>query len=593
MISTRGANALVVPVIKENANGIKYWEKKYYRFSMDNIKKYFEIFQQIKTDGYILEGEFNDNSWYVTNKKEDTKATTITFPFEIHSEINLSLKAFWLICVKERIYDAYNLVGRMRYLYRIIYASNNFNRDMFEEFKDWFEIVTATEDLSKIKCSWTSVRKLTTRYLNFVNIPNNNIYITIINRVLSKKSEKKARDIPPFKHLIIFDELIDKFYQLKGVDVEYLQETYKPILIWWKLTSVIPIRIGEFVRLKMNCAYYNKVKKGYYIDIPRIKNKEKIDDNIVMGVEYTIQTLKIHESLAKLIIDFKLLNDKNEKFLFNCRFYFDHIDAGRKDYFKKISKVDKIILTTNDFRFLLKRFYKNVIRNIFGQEVCFKHYYRLPEDFDNKIVELQPGDTRHIAVSNLVELGVNPLSIAWYCHHDNIKTQDNYSRYILEEAEVKAKLLGRKLASMYRRANEINIQTRKLDIIKARIKLDKGGFQVDYGVCDAQHGMFDCEDVECLFCNHFTPIVTKENRVMIKRIADEHRKNIMSEFEKIQTTITFLLDQLSITVSKDVDNHFEGSVREESLLQTAYNQTIELKNKLAKVEAINYLTEEI
>ena len=588
---TRGTDSLVMSTIKKSANGIKYWQKSYYCFSIDDIDKYLRIFQQLKVQGYILEGEFNDNKWYVVNRKEDIKATTITFPFEIHSEINLSLKAFWVICVKERIYDAFNLASNIVYLNHIIYASNNFNKDIFEEFSEWLKIVSTTEDLSGLKCSWKRMKKMVTRYLNFIDVPSKKIYITIINSILGKKIKMRSRDIPPFKDLVTFDELINEFYELKNV--EYLQETYKPILMWWKLTSVIPIRIGEFVRLKMNCVYYDKVKKGYYIDIPRIKNIEKIDDDVVMGVEYVIQTLKIHEYLAKLIIDFKLLNDKGEEFLFNYKFYFDHLSMGNRKYIEKYSKLDKKILTTSNFGKLLKRFYNNIMKKTLKQKICFKDIYRLPEDFDNKIVALQPGDTRHIAVSNLVELGINPLSIAWYCHHDNIKTQDNYSRYILEEAEVKSKLLGRKLASMYRRANEINIQTRKLDIIKARIKLDEGGFQVDYGVCDAPHGMFDCEDVECLFCNHFTPIVTKENRVMIKRIADEHRKNIMSEFEKIQTTITFLLDQLSITVSKDVDNHFEGSVREESLLQTAYNQTIELKNKLAKVEAINYLAEEI
>lgn len=590
----RGADALVISTIKENANGIKYWEKNYYCFSIDDIDKYLKIFQQLKVERYILEGEFSDNKWYVTNKKEDTKATTITFPFEIHSEINLSLKAFWLICVKERMYDAFNLVGRMLYLYNIIYTSNNFNEGMFEEFSDWFKIVTVAEELSGIKDCWRSARKVIVKYLNFVDSSNKNIYITIVNRILSKKNKKRAREIPPFKHLIIFDELIDEFYELKGKNIEYLQETFKPVLIWWKITSVIPIRIGEFVRLKMDCAYYDEKKKGYYIDIPRIKNKERIDSDIVMGVEYTIQTLKIHESLAKLITDFKLLNDKKKKFLFNYNFYFAHLKTHNKTYIKRYLKIHKIIMSSSNFRFLLKRFYNNIIKNIFGQEICFKDYYRLPEDFDNKIVALQPGDTRHIAVSNLVELGVNPLSIAWYCHHDNIKTQDNYSRYIIEEAEVKAKLLGRKLASMYNRmANEINIQTRKLDLIKANIKLNEGGFEVDYGVCGALHGMFDCEEIECLLCGDFIPIVTKENRVAIKRIASEHRKSIMSEFEKIQTTITFLLDQLSVTVSKDEDNHFEGSSREEALLKNAYNQTIELKNKLAKLEAINYLSEEI
>lgn len=588
----RGEDALVVSTIKKNANGIKYWEKNYYCFSIDDIERYLKIFQQLKVHGYILEGEFNDNRWYVTNKKEDIKATTITFPFEIHSGINLSLKAFWLICVKERIYDAFNLASNIVYLSHIIYSSNNFNKDMFEEFSDWLKVVSAAEELNEIKTSWKRMRKMTTRYLNFVDIPNKNIYITIVNSTLGKKAKMRARDIPPFKHLVTFDELMDEFYELR--DIEYLQETYKPILMWWKLTSVIPIRIGEFVRLKMNCVYYDKEKKGYYINIPRIKNTEKIDGDVVMGIEYEIQTLKIHESLAKLIIDFKLINDKGEKFLFNYKFYFDHLPMGNKKFVEENSRLDKIILTTSNFGKLLKRFYNNVMKKTFKQEICFKDIYRLPEDFDNKIVALQPGDTRHIAVSNLVELGVNPLSIAWYCHHDNIKTQDNYSRYIIEEAEVKAKLLGRKLASMYNRmANEINIQTRKLDIIKAHIKLNEGGFEVDYGVCGALHGMFDCEEIECLLCGDFIPIVTKENKVAIKRIASEHRKSIMSEFEKIQTTITFLLDQLSVTVSKDEDNHFEGSAREEGLLQNAYNQTVELKNKLAKLEAINYLSEEI
>lgn len=56
-------DALVISTIKKNANGIKFWGKNYYCFSIDDIETYLKIFEQLKVEGYILEGKFNDNSW--------------------------------------------------------------------------------------------------------------------------------------------------------------------------------------------------------------------------------------------------------------------------------------------------------------------------------------------------------------------------------------------------------------------------------------------------------------------------------------------------------------------------------------------------
>lgn len=299
-------NTLAIPVIKENKFGVQYLEKKYYYFSKDDTEKYLEIFQELKNEGYILKGNFNDNNWKVTNKKEDFKVIPIDFPFEVHSEINLSLKAFWLICVKNKIMDAINTFVGMTHLCKMIYVSNNFNKESIEEFKDWLCDISRNEEGKMIQ-SWRQTKTMAIKYLNFINTLTTNSYIKEIDCILKVNIKNNSRDIPPFEDLLIFDEIIDDFFSSTNKDMAYLQETYRPIQLYWKLTTIIPTRIGEFIRLKTDCINYSKEKKGDYINIPRIKNIEKIEEDKVMGVEYTIQTLPIHKSIVKLIYKQHLL----------------------------------------------------------------------------------------------------------------------------------------------------------------------------------------------------------------------------------------------------------------------------------------------
>lgn len=589
-------NALAISTLRESENGIKYWVSERYTFTLGDMDEYLKKFKELKEKKYIICENFNENNWILCNQKEDFKTKTIKFPFEFNKELNISIKAFVVVMITTNI-DPVTLGQYVGNIVEIIYESNNFDEEIIEEFKEWLSDVAYHEN-GALKHNWFNSKKTLLKYINFINPPTLKMYEETIESTIKKRTYSQAlkpREIPPFEQLLTFDEIVNEFFGLTNDGLERIQECYKPIELWWKITTIIPMRIGEFIRLKFNCIEYDENEKSYYINIPRIKERINVDGENVQITEYTNQRLKIHEDLSDLIENFKKINNSDEEFLFNYNFYYKHIIVPGAQQISSIYAKDKKVLTTDRFRRLLKRFYNDVVIGIYNYDVVIKHYKSLPKEVYDKMVAIQAGDTRHIAISNLTEMGINPLTIAWYCYHDSIKSQDNYSDYLLKEAEVKAKLLAKKIAGEYLRFNDIDLDIREnyIDRLKAKEALQKGGFEISFGVCTSKYGIFECEEVECLFCKSFIPVINKQNKVMVKKIIDAHRVDIANKIHTIQSTIKLFVNTLNKSLSVNDDGSYCGSAKDEANLQTAYNQTIELKNKLAKIEAIDILINKI
>lgn len=80
--------------------------------------------------------------------------------------------------------------------------------------------------------------------------------------------EKKSRKIPYSKDVIAFKYYLDRFFNEKHPVV--LKNFYMSILLWWKITSVIPMRPSEFAfKLKRDCIF--TTDENYYLKIDRVK----------------------------------------------------------------------------------------------------------------------------------------------------------------------------------------------------------------------------------------------------------------------------------------------------------------------------------
>src|SRR5699024_6245392 len=103
------------------------------------------------------------------------------------------------------------------------------------------------------------------RFVSFYTISNSNKIIDICNN--QQMYVKTNRNLPDFGDVMIFDEIVNDYFQNRPVK-ETLE--FLPIMIWWLLTNIIPMRPSEFLSLKKECLEFDENRNSpYRIRIPR------------------------------------------------------------------------------------------------------------------------------------------------------------------------------------------------------------------------------------------------------------------------------------------------------------------------------------
>lgn len=151
-----------------------------------------------------------------------------------------------------------------------------------------------------------------------------------------------------------------------------------PLAIWWRLTTIIPMRASEFCLIKRDCLSVDKDK--YYLHLPRTKQNTKrvqIMDKVAIDEEMY--------QLIKRYID--LTNQYGET---------DTLISYRSIMSVKDSVRGYIQKNTNQFN----------RRNL---ETLIPRFYRTIEQvYDFKVEQeyhLRPNDSRHIAFMSLMMQG--------------------------------------------------------------------------------------------------------------------------------------------------------------------------------------------
>ena len=106
-------------------------------------------------------------------------------------------------------------------------------------------------------------------FLSFIDAAGAREYFEAVISV-PQISAQKSRDLPCYQSILLFDYIINDFIQRTNTQE---RARYYPVLIWWKISSVIPLRPGEVYQLPKDCIHEKNGK--YYIHIERVKNKYK------------------------------------------------------------------------------------------------------------------------------------------------------------------------------------------------------------------------------------------------------------------------------------------------------------------------------
>lgn len=269
-------------------------------------------------------------------------------------------------------------------------------------------------------------------FIEYVKVPYKNVEFFekfIDEESIDEESEEdKERTLPEFVDIFKMSDIIKDIVENKKI-INY--KDYLLTIMWWQICSILPLRPSEFIRTIFKCDiqegenFYLKVFRSKAKCGGNVKNASKVEDY------YEEDIIKIDKSLYVLIEEYKDVlktnfNYTEEKELFPFEI------VGKSGYHKINSKnnretnLDTVIY--NDLRVNIERFYIDVVYKEYGFTPISKY---VKKDKDETFIEkLTPYDLRHVAIINLVLLGVDVLEVMYLAGHKEINTTFNYYNHV-------------------------------------------------------------------------------------------------------------------------------------------------------------------
>ncbi|MEK3864987.1 hypothetical protein MHH60_16050 [Paenibacillus sp. FSL H7-0716] len=479
-------------------------------FHSDEISKYKDIFDSLKTLGIIEQGEFSDRHWYTFDEIKNV-IVPLRFELDVYAELQISLKCF--IASQLAMSKAASTAKQtLENLKTIIFETNGIKFDNFNSFLSQLEVTSPGQ-------AYRYSRHLI-NFLNFHPIKNRDKFLERCYTI--SRINTKNRDLPELDDIIEFDRIVNDYFRRTPVE-DHL--TFKPIQIFWIITNIVPLRPSEFTLIKTNCL---ENKNGnYYIEVPRIKNGEG------EGIHY--QSIQITDDIYFFIKEFILRQKQmgiESHYLCSLEFHERSYESSwpRKATDGSESFQDRV--TSTQLHGLLKRFYKQVVEGMYNEHTSMK---------------IIPAHTRHFAIINMFLQGYNMLSIARMAGHLDLKTQDNYYSHAKTFAQshvynLLRTSMGEKMGQSI--PNGIFGWRQKLREKSARFiryshdELNDNYRKVTHGYCKSGNFPYDCAE-DCRVC---LPHFIFKPRLDEERQAGKWLESYSKELEqKIDSTLDLMI----------------------------------------------------
>lgn len=488
--------------------------KQHVKFDTFDLAQFKDMFNQLTENEHII-ASFDQVDWKLPCNVSNYPII-ISFDIGVYQNFNVALKAYTVVRLLSgrapiTIYNEVVLIKR------VILESSGFTDT--RKLKVFLEIQNQKHNYQGYQMC-IDVK----RFLSFYKISNSQEIIDICTS--HQLLRRTVRELPMFEDIMIFDDIVNDYFH------NYPQEEtieFLPIMLWWLLTNILPLRPTEFLSLKKDCLVYEEnYESPYKIRVPRIKNQANSPGTINRE-----DLIELDEKTYRLIKDaiYQLnLIESESVYLFPVELLL----AFRKVKYKK--KNERVNL--RDFGLLKKDFYEKVVEGIYGK-------------YD--LEKIKSGDTRHFAIINMALQGFNMLSIARMAGHDVIKSQYSYYSHAEHFAQSYVYRLAQKKVE-----NKIGDEMSSGIIGWKRYVYDKGKStkidnledivgRIKYGYCTEKKEIFPDTCIEyCEYCPMFSfnPAVNEQTEA-ITWLADT---SVMLE-GKIRESIELMKD-LSMSLAK-------------------------------------------
>lgn len=264
---------------------------------------------------------------------------------------------------------------------------------------------------------------------------------------------RHRRQLVDFSSYLRFHQLLSEYWESASQEEKLV---YFPVFLWWKLTMVLPLRPGELLLTPRDCV--RRINGNSYILVRRslLKGSQKVTYRL--DTDYEICEYPIPEWLASEIQWYQKASEYLPEPEIPVLF------RRKKPNNKQITR-----FTYPAFSVLLDKFY----REIHAEE--------------NGVSRICPGDTRHIAMMNLIISGGSPTVCKELAGHEDIAISSHYYTNF-------ASLIECAVFEEYRSQHSVKPMVQISQKICAI--LPASGTEVENGICQSEkyrnHDVNDC-----------------------------------------------------------------------------------------------------
>ena len=404
-------------------------------------KKAQDRFRMYQAKGTICSTFYSDCVWNLSDELH-----RYTLDFHIDSETYRRNAQKWTGCTS----GCYQECMKAYIIFRLGDVSLNYLRSLTLRMRRVAEITL--EEVEKLFCSEQTL------LVDFLSLlPGNNdlkdAVIESLNDQGWRNNQHKPRLLKKFSTYLKFNKKLDDFWTT-AEDQE--KKFYFPIYFWWKLTAILPLRVTEFLVTPRDCIHYSDER--YLISIRRTKlKKDNVKLAYTLETDYSIRTYEIPEWLFGEIKSYQKATE-NDPYLPALRTLLVPSTACPAGYFSYVQLEHRL--------------------NRFCAEIA---------GIGNDMI--RAGDTRHLAMINLILSGGSPVICKELAGHESIDISSNYYANLSSIIE----------SVVYEQCHSQSGETDIAGNFNLMTDLPKEKTRVDNGWCDVL-GIEQGDVSECLKC---------------------------------------------------------------------------------------------
>lgn len=381
-----------------------------FTFEIDRAKRTMDEFE---SDGALVTGSFSDDIWVFEGKENQSlnvgERTAFDFsklePFAFQFKLKLDLKLV-VKCWVVQLLENYIIKTVQQNFYRLIWAldlSNGFNPNHTETFKK------AAMDITNENTRANYISTVL-NFMDYAQFEEMSVYKPKLREISSStKRFTVTRTLPPSQEVLRFSFFLEKYLNELKDSVEDFNNkiSFYPLLIWWKLTTIIPLRPSEFCMIERNCLVPEDSKT--YLKLPRTKNPKNVQ---------VCDRVFIDSEMVQLISEYLTLTGEfgKTKTLISYR-SIATAHSSLKRLGSRSLKRNNEYFSAGVLGTLIQRFYSEILDKKYSVSIEKSNWVR-------------PNTTRHIAFISLMMQGISPVEVARLGGHSTIEAQYHYSGHV-------------------------------------------------------------------------------------------------------------------------------------------------------------------